>query len=182
MRGLTLSATFAALISVLSLVAIPIPFTPVPVTLQVLAVFLSAAILGPIYGAASCVIYLVIGAVGLPVFAGATSGMAVLLGPLGGYLFSYPVAALVGGAASRVRSSGRRMDTIRVVVCCAVALLVIYAIGAVWLGLYLGLSLPRAFLLGVVPFAPFDVLKALAAVPIAARVRWARLPLPIDSA
>ncbi len=181
-RGLAISATFAALISVSALVSIPItPITPVPITLQVLAIYLTTTILGPVYGALACMIYLVIGAMGLPVYAGATSGVSVLLGPTGGYLFSYPIAAFLGGLVSRRRSKSRKSDMVRVSVASAVALIVIYAMGVAWLGAYLRIDLSKALLLGAIPFIPVDVAKAIVAIPIALRVRWTRVLLPVNS-
>ncbi len=181
-RGLAISATFAALISVSALVSIPItPITPVPITLQVLAIYLTTTILGPVYGALACGIYLIIGAMGLPVYAGAGSGVSVLLGPTGGYLFSYPIAAFLGGLVSRRRSKSRKSDMVRVSVASAVALIVIYAMGVAWLGAYLRIDLYKALLLGAIPFIPVDVAKAIVAIPIALRVRWTRVSLPVNS-
>lgn len=179
-RGLAISATFAALISVSALVSIPItPITPVPITLQVLAIYLTTTILGPVYGALACIIYLMMGAANLPVFAGGSSGVGVLLGPFGGYLFSYPIAAFVGGLVSRTRSTSRRGDMIRVSLSCLVAIAIIYAMGVVWLSVYFGYDLYKGLLFGAVPFVPVDALKAVVAVPIALRVRWTRAFLPI---
>lgn len=97
LKGMVFSALFAALTGAVAWFRIPLPFTPVPITLQTLMVLLSGAMLGPYYGALSMIIYLMLGAIGLPVFAGGSSGVAALLGPTGGYLFSYPVAAFVIG-------------------------------------------------------------------------------------
>jgi biotin transport system substrate-specific component len=180
-RGLAISATFAALISLSAIVSIPIPYSPVPITLQVLAIYLTTTLLGPVYGALACLIYLVIGAAGLPVYAGANSGVSILLGPTGGYLFSYPIAALLGGLVSRRRSNSRRSDIVRVSIASAVALVVIYAMGVVWLGAYLRTDLFKAVLLGAVPFIPVDVAKAFVAIPIAVRIRRARVSLPVNS-
>jgi biotin transport system substrate-specific component len=168
------------MICVLALVSFPVPFSPVPFTLQVLGIYLAASILGPVYGASACAIYLLLGLVGLPVYAGATAGPTVLFGPLGGYLVSYPVAALAGGFVARVRSSSAREDAIRVLLCCALSIVIIYVIGVVWLSVYLGLGAYEGFLVGVVPFVPLDALKAIVAVAIASRVRRARVPLPLD--
>jgi len=97
LKGMVFAALFAALTGAVAWFRIPLPFTPVPITLQTLMVLLSGAVLGPYYGAVSMGIYLALGAIGLPVFAGGSSGVGALLGPTGGYLFSYPVAAFVIG-------------------------------------------------------------------------------------
>src|SRR5437867_9472385 len=147
-RGIALSATFAALISVASPVSIPLdPITQVPITLQVFFVYLAAALLGARYGALSMVVYLVLGAVGLPVFAG-PSGTAALLGPTGGYLFAFPIATLLGGYVARRRRATRGGDTIRVSLSALLSLLVIYVIGVVWLSNNLSRSLLDGVLLG----------------------------------
>lgn len=97
LKGMVFAALFAALTAAVAWFKIPLPFTPVPITLQTLVVLLSGAMLGAYYGALSMIIYLVLGAIGLPVFAGGSSGIGALLGPTGGYLFSYPVAAFAIG-------------------------------------------------------------------------------------
>ena len=96
-KMLIFAALFAALTAAVAPFKIPLPFTPVPITLQTLAVLLSGAMLGPLYGAISMALYLIVGALGLPVFAGGASGIGSLLGPSGGYLLSYPLAAFVIG-------------------------------------------------------------------------------------
>src|SRR3989338_6422966 len=96
-KMLIFAALFAALTAAVAPFKIPLPFTPVPITLQTLAVLLSGAMLGPLYGAISMALYLIVGPLGLPVFAGGASGIGSLLGPSGGYLLSYPVAAFVIG-------------------------------------------------------------------------------------
>jgi len=180
-RGIALAATFAALISVTSPIRIPLdPITQVPITLQVFFVYLAAALLGARYGALSMVIYLVLGAVGLPVFAG-PSGTAALLGPTGGYLFAFPIATLLGGYVARRRRATRGGDTIRVSLSALLSLLVIYVIGVVWLSNNLSRSLLDGVLLGAVPFIPVDLLKAVVAVPIAVRLRWSALQLPVNA-
>ena len=97
LKGMVFAALFAALTGAVAWFKIPLPFTPVPITLQTLAVLLSGAMLGAYYGALSMIVYLIVGAIGLPVFAGGSSGIGALLGPTGGYLFSYPVAAFAIG-------------------------------------------------------------------------------------
>ena len=97
LKGMVFAALFAALTAAVAWFKIPLPFTPVPITLQTLMVLLSGAMLGSYYGALSMIIYLIVGAIGLPVFAGGASGIGVLFGPTGGYLFSYPIASFAVG-------------------------------------------------------------------------------------
>ena len=97
LKKMIFAALFAALTGAVAWFKIPLPFTPVPITLQTLLVLMSGAMLGAYYGALAMILYLVVGAIGLPVFAGGGSGIGALLGPTGGYLFSYPVAAFTIG-------------------------------------------------------------------------------------
>lgn len=97
LRGMVFAALFAALTGAVAWFKIPLPFTPVPITLQTLVVLLSGAMLGSYYGALAMIIYLILGAIGLPVFAGGSSGFGALFGPTGGYLLSYPIAAFIIG-------------------------------------------------------------------------------------
>jgi biotin transport system substrate-specific component len=179
-RGLALSASFAVVLAIFSLIIIPLPITPVPITLQVLAVFLIISLLGPYYGSLSCLVYLFFGAVNLPVFAGGTFGVASILGPLGGYLISFPIAALVGGLVSRNVPSSRKSDLYRVVASYVVALLIIYSIGSFWLMEYLHLSLVKALVSGTIPFIIIDAVKAVVATPIVVRLRASRFDLPVS--
>lgn len=173
-KGIALSAVFAALLSISAQVSIPItPITPVPITLQVFVVYLAAMTIGPRYGTVACLLYLLMGTVGLPVFAGATEGLQVLAGPNGGYLFSFPLAVFLGGLLSR------RVDAVRLSLAVAVMLATIYAVGVVWLSeVYLHGNLEDGVLLGAVPFVPLDVVKGVVAVPIASRIRRSNLGLP----
>src|SRR5579864_6158540 len=113
-RGIALSALFATLLAIFSLISLPLPFSPVPITLQVLVVFLTINLLGPYFGTLACIVYLLFGSIGLPVFAGGTAGPGVLLGPLGGYLFAFPLAALIGGSIVRKRARSKRRDALQV--------------------------------------------------------------------
>src|SRR5207245_10461280 len=101
--------------------------------------------------------------------------------PTGRYLFAFPVATLLGGYVARRRPATRGGDTIRVSLSALLSLLVIYVTGVLWLSYYLGLSLLNGVLLGAVPFIPVDLLKAVVAVPIAVRLRWSTLQLPVNA-
>src|SRR5687767_7298003 len=145
-------------------VAIPLPGTPVPFTLQPLLVVLAGFWLGPVAGAASMTLYLLAGAVGLPVFAPVGApGVARLLGPTGGYLLAYPVAAAVAGALSR----GGASYVTRALAALA-GMAVLYLGGLAQLAVITG-SIGTAALLGVAPFAGLDVVKALLAAALAPR-------------
>jgi biotin transport system substrate-specific component len=178
-RGLALCALFAVLLSVFSLISIPLPFTIVPITLQVFMVYLVVSLLGPYYGALSCLVYLLLGAIGLPVFAGASGGLGALFGPVGGFLFAFPLSALIGGMISRNVSDSRRVDAAKVIAACALTLLLIYLVGPLWLANYEKISLDSAFLIGAVPFISVDIAKGVFAVPIALYFRRSRHDLPV---
>lgn len=144
-------------------IAIPLPFTPVPITGQTLAVLLTGAALGSRRGALSIAAYLLEGALGLPVFAGGAAGLARLRGPTGGYLLGFLAAAFITGWLAERGWDRRPLTT-------ALAMLignaVIYLFGLPWLALFLGSFLgPKgALALGLLPFIPGDLLKlALAA-------------------
>ena len=99
----------ALVVAVAAQVRIPLPLTPVPVTLQDLAVLTVGGVLGPAAGVAALITYLGLGLAGLPVFSGGASGIAWLLGPTGGYLLAFPVAALVMGTVARRSGFGRAL-------------------------------------------------------------------------
>jgi len=168
-----LAFAFAGLTGIGAQVSFYLPFTPVPVTLQVLPVLLSGVLLGKNYGALSQVIYASLGALGLAWFAGHSSGLEVLMGATGGYIMAFVLAAwLIGyftdsysGARSRV-SQGVLM---------LAGIVVIYTLGAAQLSVVAGMSAKGAVLKGVAPFIPGDIFKALIAISVSSLV------LPKDS-
>jgi biotin transport system substrate-specific component len=157
-------------------VSIPLPFTPVPFTLQPMIVLVGGAALGSRLGMSSQVLYLALGLAGLPVFAASPvlpQGLARLLGPTGGYLISYPVAAFVAGYLAE-RGFDRRYLTS--VVAMGAGLAIIFACGVAWLAWsapHVGLS--AAVRTGLVPFIPADIVKIfLAATVLPAAWRFLR--------
>lgn len=155
---------FAAALALASQVAIPIPGTPVPITLQPLLVVLAGLWLGPVAGAASMVLYLVAGAMGLPVFSPfGAPGIARFVGPTGGYLIAYPFAAFVAGGLAQ-RSSSLLGRWAAALVGSAVLLLG----GIAQLTVITG-SVKLALSLGLNPFVPLDAVKALVAALLAPR-------------
>ncbi|CAN5793353.1 biotin transporter BioY [soil metagenome] len=176
---MTRVALMAAVTAVAAQIAIPLPFSGVPFTMQVLAVILSGLLLGPRYGALAMAVYLLIGAVGAPVFFGFQGGIGHILGPTGGYLISYPLAAGIAGlAAASAANAGRRSALLTSFVAGTAGLTVIYALGVTWLMLVSQLPLAVALAQGVVPFVLFDIIKvglaaavAVAAAPAIAQAR-----------
>ncbi len=148
-----------ALVAAASQVAIPLPGTPVPMTLQPLAVLIVAGLLGPGLGATSLVLYLALGAAGLPLFTPVgLPGIARLLGPTGGYLLAYPIAA---SATGRLATSGAGFA--RLALATLVGLVLIHLGGFAQLALLTG-SLSTAARFGTAPFLVGDFLKLLFAV------------------
>lgn len=144
----------SALIAIAAQVAIPLPFTPVPLTLQPLAVIFIGVALGSTRGAAAAALYLLEGFAGLPVFAQGHGGAIWLVGATAGYLYSYPFAAWLAGFVSE---RGWGSNVVRALTGMLAALAVIYAGGFAWLAL---ITDPRtAFAAGVAPFILADVVK-----------------------
>lgn len=144
----------SALIAIAAQVAIPLPFTPVPLTLQPLAVIFIGVALGSTRGAAAAALYLLEGISGLPVFAQGHGGPLWLLGATAGFLYSYPIAAWVAGFVSE---RGWGSSIVRAITGMLLALGVIYLGGWSWLAM---LTDPRtAFVAGVAPFVLADIVK-----------------------
>ena len=150
-------------------VTLPLPFTPVPLTLQNFAVLVVGLVLGARRGAAALALYVAEGAAGLPVFSSAgPGGLAHLFGPTGGYLLAYPAAAYVAGwLAARNRSS-----FFRALGACVAAEAVLFSGGIAWLMLLTGATLAQAAAAGLVPFVFAEVIKVLLAAETASR--WSR--------
>jgi biotin transport system substrate-specific component len=167
-RALGILIAVAAL-ALASQFALPLPGTPVPLTLQPLVIVLAGLVLGPIDAAMAMVLYLGLGAAGLPVFQPiGAPGIARLLGPTGGYLLAYPVAAAVAGWLG----AGRESFTTRALAAMA-GILVLYVGGIAQLTVLTG-SLATAALVGALPFVAADAVKALVAAAIAGRFRLTR--------
>jgi biotin transport system substrate-specific component len=162
-------------VAVCSHISLPLPFTPVPLTLQNFAVLLVGIALGPVAGFSAMVLYLAEGAMGMPVFSpSGLGGVAQLLGPTGGYLFSYPLAAAVIGWAVRA-TPGIGSRFARGIVGGIAASLVIFTLGAFWLGHLLHLSTSATFAVAVTPFLLGEVVKITAAAGIFSTTqRWKR--------
>lgn len=169
-RNAALVIGASLLLALSAQVAIPMPLSPVPLTLQPLALLLLGAALGPVRAAAAAALYLVEGATGLPVFAQGRGGMAVLAGPTAGYLFAFPVAAFIAGWVARSRWTRSPLTTIPGM---ALALATIHLGGWSWLAGVWGLDARQAFIAGVAPFLVNDAIKVTIAallLPAAERI------------
>ncbi len=166
LRDVFLVVAGSLFVAAMAQVKIPLPFTPVPLTGQTFAVLVVGAVLGSRKGAASLILYLLQGLVGLPVFAGGTSGLAVLLGPTGGYLVGFVAAAtLIGSLAAR--GLDRRIPSALLAFLAGEA--VIYLCGVAWLSVFLGFE--RAIIAGLLPFLIGDAIK-LAAAALVLPAAW----------
>jgi biotin transport system substrate-specific component len=152
-------ASFVILTSLGAFVRIPLPFTPVPLTLQTFFVLLAGALLGSRLGAITQLSYIFIGILGLPVFTAVGGGLGYLSGPTAGYLCGFVAASFFLG---QFISSTRRNWRVVFLLFCAADLLLLVC-GAVWLKIIFGLNAKTAFLIGILPFIWGDILKAAAA-------------------
>ena len=149
-----------ALVAICAHIAVPLGFTPIPVTMQTFAVLLLGLLFSPGAAFACLALYLVEGALGLPVFSPhGPGGIAQLLGPSGGYLLSYPLAA---GLASLIYRRGQRRF-VAALAAAGLASILILAAGATWLGLLGHMRFSVVFAQSIAPFLPGDAVKVLAA-------------------
>lgn len=153
------------LIGVLGQLAIPLPFTPVPIATQNMVILLLAALLGPRRACSAVMLFLLQGAGGLPVFANGAAGIAKLVGPTGGYLFGYLAAAFVTGTLFEKIKNRTLLNGFLSLAAGAVT---IYLCGASYLATFVGVQ--KALLLGVAPFLLGDLLKIVIAMKL---LRWA---------
>lgn len=162
-QTLTRVALFAALTALLAQIMLPLGL--VPVSLGTLGVMLCGALLPPRPAFCSQLAYLLLGVVGLPVFAGFGSGLGWLAGPTGGYLLAYP---LMAAAIARLGRPHGRLPLWTALLC---GLAVCYGLGSLWLACFGGKSTAAALYTGVLPFIPLDLAKAALAALLAKRLR-----------
>lgn len=174
-RTLVTSALLAALLSASALVTVPVG--AVPVTLQTFVVAVVVLVCAPRQAALAVGLYLVLGAVGAPVFSGARGGLAVLVGPTGGYLAGFWLGAVAGAL---VRITLRTRPGLADATALGTALALVYLPGTVWLALSTGRTIAEAAAVGVLPFLAFDVVKGAVAVGVARALRRAGL-VPVTS-
>lgn len=173
---LLLAFFFATATAVCAQISFRLWFSPIPVTLQVMTVILSGLVLGSRWGAICQLQYLAMGAMGLPVFAEFKGGPMAFVGPTGGYLLGFVLAAFVAGWVFE------RLDGRKIAAWCGgiAGIMAIYLFGAMWLSVWLSVAggqsasaaIHNAWVLGIVPFIGVDILKAAAASSLAMGGSW----------
>jgi biotin transport system substrate-specific component len=161
-RDIVLIALFAAIMAVLGVFPpITLPLVGVPITAQSLGVMLAGGILGARRGALAMVLFLALVAVGLPLLSGGRGGFAVFLGPSGGFLVGWIVAAFVVGLT--IERLWTRLGHVNAFIACVFGgIVVLYAIGIPWIAFAAEISIAQAFV-GSMPFIPGDLIKAVIA-------------------
>lgn len=162
-KEIAMTALFAAIMCVLSVITVPIG--AVPITLSVFGVFLISSLLKPKCAISAILVYIILGAIGLPVFSGFKAGIGVLFGPTGGYIVAYPfMAAIISVAAAHFK----KYKAAALVVSMILALVVCYLLGTAWYSISADVSFVGAFSACVTPFIPFDTAKMVGALVICA--------------
>lgn len=173
-----LCALFAALTAVCSFIYIPLPFTPVPINLATLSVFLAGGVLGAKYGAISQFVYVLIGAIGIPVYSNFTGGLGILTGPTGGFLIGYIAGAFVIGLALKglIKNSGSgksqsKLIIVKIVISCIAGMITCFALGTIWFMIITNTNLWASLVACVFPFLLGDAIKIVVATLLILRLR-----------
>ncbi|AMP20608.1 hypothetical protein AZF37_04955 [endosymbiont 'TC1' of Trimyema compressum] len=171
-RGMCFIGIFAAVTAILAQIIIPLPFTPVPVSFGILAVYITGILLNPKYALLSQVIYLLLGMAGAPVFGGFRGGFSVLAGPTGGYLIACPIMAFIisyfiYSYEKKGKGNTQKLfykKIIRTLLGLIIAQLVCYIIGTIWLSILSNISFVQGLIVAVYPFIIADLIKMVIAI------------------
>lgn len=166
-KQLALIGLMSSIICIAGPLTIPLPFSPVPISLANLAIFLTIFVLGCLRGTVSYLIYLLLGMAGLPVFSAFTGGAGKLFGPTGGYLIGFIFMILISGFFIDRWSANRLLCITGMILGAAVCNL----FGTFWLSLQAGMNFSTALASGVLPFIPGDLLKICIAAFLGPRIR-----------
>ena len=174
-RDMVAAALVTALMAATGWVSIPLG--TVPITLQTFGVALAALLLPSAWAAGSLALYVALGAIGVPVFAGGQAGLGIVAGPTGGYLIGFIVAAGVGSFVRTAAHNAKAPQLLADAIAGIMLLSIVYLIGTPWLAYTLHLPLAKAVLAGVVPFVAGDAAKVAVAIVVATAVRKAGVRL-----
>ena len=165
LNEIILIGLFAAIMAVLSQISIPLPFTSVPITLQVFAVVLIGTILGKRLGFLSLIIYLLLGFIGIPVFSGMSSGLSAIVSPTGGYLIGFPImVAIIGYGVEK-------KNILLFFILTFIGVLIDYAFGVIQLSYVSNLSINTALIYGFYPFIIKDLVMVFLAAFLGLEIR-----------
>jgi biotin transport system substrate-specific component len=164
-KGLVYASLFGALTAAGAFIVIPMP--PVPITAQTFFLNIAAILLGGPLGAVSQFVYIMLGVVGVPVFAGGKAGLGVIFGPTGGYLLGFIMAAFVIGTVNKMKKSA---GIFWYIFSMLIGMLIIYFLGSLQLSLVVKMSFHKALAVGVLPFIPGDIIKIMLAAIISSRL------------
>lgn len=165
-REICISAIFTAITAIMAQIAIPLPFSPVPITMQPFAIFMAAIILGSRLGFISQLIYVLLGAIGIPVFTGFSGGLGVIMGPTGGFIIGFPIMAFIIG-----KISDKKMNMAINVAIMIAGILACYSIGVVQLSYVTGMDISKSIAVGALPYIPFDIVKVVVAYVLGGTIR-----------
>lgn len=170
-KDMIICALFAAILCVFSVMTIPIG--PVPISMGIFGVVLTAAILGAKRGTIAVAVYILLGAVGLPIFSGFKGGIGVLLGPTGGYITSYILCALFAGYLNKNLPENKALALLKLFAVSFGAVIICYIFGTAWFMFIAKKDLLSSLAVCVYPFVPFDLAKCAVAAVVAFAVRTA---------
>ena len=156
-KELTLTALMAAILCILGPLSLPLRFSPVPISLTMIGIYLAVYAVGMWKGTVTVCLYLLLGLVGLPVFSGFSGGPAKLLGPTGGYLIGFIFTALISGFFIDRFWKNRLVSILGMILGIGVA----YVFGTVWLAYVAGMTFSQALAAGVIPYVGFDLIKII---------------------
>jgi biotin transport system substrate-specific component len=168
-KKLTLTALMAAILCVLGPLSVPLPFSPVPISLTMIGIYLAVYAVGMAGGAGAYLVYLLLGLVGLPVFSGFTGGAGKLFGATGGYLIGFIFTALISGFFIDRWWKNRVISAVGMILGIAVA----YVFGTVWLAYVAGMTFEQALAAGVIPYVGFDLMKIVVLVIVGPELKKA---------
>lgn len=167
-RNLTACAMMVAILAVLAQIAIPLPFSPVPLTLQTAGIILAGLILGSKKGALTVLVYIILGAVGAPVFAAGRAGLGVVAGPTGGFFAGFILAVLLIDWLLK-----KNRSLLRSYIAVALATLLILVCGVIYYSIWAKISFWASFIAVGLPFLPGDLIKLLLFTPLGLAVKKA---------
>lgn len=176
-RHLVLIALMTAITCIFAPLSVPIPVSPVPISLTNLVLLISIYILGWKYATFSFLIYLLLGAAGLPVFSGFSGGLGKLAGPTGGYLIGFIFMAIIAGLFVNYFPNNRILIVIGMILATAVT----YAFGTAWLAFQLDQTFIAALSIGVIPYLPGDTIKIIIAIIVGPLLKSRLRNIPLGS-